>query len=93
MGRYSYSRRRSTRVPVGVTAIGGDEPLRLQSMTNTPTLDTEACVAQARRIAEAGADLVRLTAQGVTHARNLGNIRRELRAAGVDTPLVADIHQ
>lgn len=92
MGRYSYSRRRSTRVPVGVTAIGGDEPLRLQSMTNTPTLDTEACVAQARRIAEAGADLVRLTAQGVTHARNLGNIRRELRAAGVDTPLVADIH-
>ncbi len=92
MGRYNYERRMSRRVPVGNTAIGGDEPLRLQSMTNTPTLDTEASVDQARRIAEAGADLVRLTAQGVQHARNLGNIRRELRSQGVETPLVADIH-
>ncbi|MDE6277540.1 MAG: (E)-4-hydroxy-3-methylbut-2-enyl-diphosphate synthase [Muribaculaceae bacterium] len=92
MGRYNYERRPSLRVAVGNTAIGGTEPIRVQSMTNTPTLDTEASVAQACRIAEAGADLVRLTAQGVQHARNLGNIRRELRARGVETPLVADIH-
>lgn len=92
MSRYKYERRATVRVAVGTTAIGGGEPLRLQSMTNTPTLDTEASVAQSRRIAEAGADLVRLTAQGVNHARNLGNIRRELRAQGIETPLVADIH-
>ncbi len=92
MGRYNYERRASRRLPVGNTAIGGTEPVRLQSMTNTSTLDTEASVAQARRISEAGADLVRLTAQGVQHARNLGNIRRELRAQGIMTPLVADIH-
>ena len=92
MSRYNYSRRQTLRVPVGTTAIGGGEPLRLQSMTNTPTLDTEASVDQCERIARAGADLVRLTAQGVSHARNLGNIRRELRARGIATPLVADIH-
>lgn len=90
--RYNYSRRPSLRVAVGSTAIGGSEPLRLQSMTNTPTLDTQASADQAERIARAGADLVRLTAQGVNHARNLGNIRRELRSRGIDTPLVADIH-
>lgn len=61
-------------------------------MTNTPTLDTEASVAQCIRIAEADADIVRLTAQGVAHARNLGEIRRRLRASGISTPLVADIH-
>jgi (E)-4-hydroxy-3-methylbut-2-enyl-diphosphate synthase len=61
-------------------------------MTNTSTLDTEASVAQIKRIAEAGADIVRLTAQGVSHARNLGVIRKQLRAEGVATPLVADIH-
>ena len=92
MSRYNYSRRQTLRVPVGTTAIGGAEPLRLQSMTNTPTLDTLASVDQCERIARAGADLVRLTAQGVSHARNLGNIRRELRARGIATPLVADIH-
>ena len=92
MSRYNYSRWQTLRVPVGTTAIGGREPLRLQSMTNTPTLDTEASVEQCERIARAGADLVRLTAQGVSHARNLGNIRRELRARGIATPLVADIH-
>lgn len=92
MSRYNYERRSSCGVAVGKTSIGGGAPLRLQSMTNTPTLDTAASAAQARRIAEAGADLVRLTAQGVNHARNLGNIRRQLRAQGIDTPLVADIH-
>jgi len=61
-------------------------------MTNTPTLDTEASVEQCMRIAAAGADIIRLTAQGVRHARNLGEIRRRLRERGIDTPLVADIH-
>ena len=92
MNRIDYQRRATVEVSVGNTAIGGANPVRLQSMTNTPTLDTEASVRQCVRLAEAGAEIVRLTAQGVAHARNLANIRRELRAAGVDTPLVADIH-
>ena len=92
MNRYNLCRRTTNRVSVGNTAIGSDEPIRLQSMTNTPTLDTEASVAQCIRIAEAGADIVRLTAQGVAHARNLGEIRRRVRASGISTPLVADIH-
>jgi len=61
-------------------------------MTNTPTLDTDASAAQVIRIAEAGADIVRLTAQGVAHAKNLENIRAKVRAYGIDIPLVADIH-
>ena len=72
--------------------LGGDNPVRLQSMTNTDTNDTAASVAQCIRIAEAGADYVRLTAQGVREAENLANIKKELRRAGFDTPLIADIH-
>ena len=86
-------KRRSTHaVRVGNTVIGGDNPVRVQSMTNTPTLDTEASVKQCLEIAAAGADLVRLTAQGVNHARNLEAIRRRLHEQGCDVPLVADIH-
>ena len=85
-------RRPSSQVRVGNTTIGGDAPIRLQSMTNTSTLDTEGSVAQCEAIAAAGADIVRLTAQGVSQARNMGEIRRQLRAKGVDIPLVADIH-
>ena len=85
-------RRQTTPVRIGVTAVGGDNPIRIQSMTNTATLDTVASVAQCLRIADAGADIVRLTAQGVSQARNLGEIRRRLREAGCDIPLVADIH-
>lgn len=92
MNRIDYKRRATVEVSVGNTVIGGANPVRLQSMTNTPTLDTEASVSQCVSLARAGAEIVRLTAQGVSHARNLGNIRRELRAAGVETPLVADIH-
>ena len=61
-------------------------------MTNTDTLDTRASVEQCIRIIEAGADFVRLTAQGVREAENLANIKRELQKAGFDTPLIADIH-
>lgn len=85
-------RRHTHAVRVGNTAIGGDNPIRVQSMTNTPTLDTDASVRQCQEIAAAGADIVRLTAQGVSHARNLGVIRGALRDSGCDIPLVADIH-
>lgn len=85
-------RRKTSQVRVGNTTIGGDAPIRLQSMTNTSTLDTEASVAQCIAISQAGADIVRLTAQGVSQARNMGEIRSRLREAGVDIPLVADIH-
>ncbi len=72
--------------------MGGDLPVRVQSMTNTDTLDTAASVRQCIRIIEAGGELVRLTAQGVREAENLANIKKELRKAGFDTPLCADIH-
>ncbi|HWR74458.1 MAG TPA: (E)-4-hydroxy-3-methylbut-2-enyl-diphosphate synthase, partial [Bacteroidales bacterium] len=72
--------------------MGGDLPVRVQSMTSTDTLDTDACVRQCIRIIEAGGELVRLTAQGVREAENLANIKKELRRAGFDTPLCADIH-
>lgn len=85
-------RRISSPVKVGGVIIGGYAPIVVQSMTNTATLDTEASVAQCMAIAEAGADIVRLTAQGVAQARNLGEIRRRLRDNGVGIPLVADIH-
>lgn len=72
--------------------IGAPYPVVLQSMTTTATLDTEASAAQTISLAKAGAQLVRLTAQGVAHASNLANIKAAVRAAGCDVPLVADIH-
>lgn len=92
MASLKYKRRLTIEVKVGSTAIGGQNPVRLQSMASTSTMDTPASVAQALRIVEAGAELVRFTAQGVREAENLGEIRRQIRAAGVATPLVADIH-
>lgn len=89
---FNYRRRRTRNVKVGNTAIGGDNPVRLQSMTNTSTMDTQGSVAQVQRIVDAGADIVRLTAQGIREAENLGCIRAELRSSGCDVPLVADIH-
>jgi (E)-4-hydroxy-3-methylbut-2-enyl-diphosphate synthase len=82
----------STVVHIGSVPLGGDNPIRVQSMTNTDTLDTKASVAQCIRIIEAGADYVRLTAQGVREAENLAIIKKELRKAGFVTPLIADIH-
>src|SRR5664280_2225498 len=82
----------SSVVHIGATPLGGDYPIRLQSMTNTDTLDTKASVEQCIRIIEAGADYVRLTAQGIREAENLAVIKSELRKAGFDTPLIADIH-
>lgn len=88
----SYSRRKSSEVKIGRVRIGGSNPVAVQSMTNTPTMDTEASVEQTIRIADAGADIVRLTAQTPAHAANLGNIRSELTRRGYGLPLVADIH-
>lgn len=72
--------------------MGGEYPIRVQSMTTTPTDDTEACVAQARRIIAAGGEYVRFTTQGVREAENLKNIKAALLAEGITTPLVADVH-
>ena len=92
MNLFNYSPRSSHAVKVGNTTIGGGNPLRLQSMTTTLTTDTEASVEQCIRIIEAGADLVRLTTQGLREAENLRNIRAELDRRGYHTPLVADVH-
>lgn len=89
---FNYIPRRTHEVIVGNRPLGGDHPLRLQSMTTTDTNDTEASVAQARAIMDAGADYVRLTTQGRKEALNLQPIRDALRAAGYDQPLVADVH-
>lgn len=89
---FNYKRRESTVAQAGCVAIGGDNPIRVQSMTTTNTNDTEACVLQAERIIKAGGELVRLTTQGTREAENLKNINAGLRAKGYDTPLVADVH-
>jgi 4-hydroxy-3-methylbut-2-en-1-yl diphosphate synthase len=92
MDYFNYSRRKSSVVNIGNTPLGGDNPIRIQSMANVSTMDTEAAVRQAIRMIEAGSEYVRFTAQGEREARNLGVIRKELDAAGYTTPLVADIH-
>lgn len=87
-----YKRRKAIQVRVGNTAIGGDNPIRLQSMTTTSTMDTTGCVEQAIRIIQAGGELVRLTTQGTREALNMKNISDALKARGYMTPLVADVH-
>ncbi len=92
MSIYNYKRRKSSVTKVGNTEIGGNNPIRLQSMNNTSTTDTEASVAQALRIAAAGGEIVRLTTQGVREAENMAEIRKGLDEAGCSVPLVADVH-
>lgn len=92
MSIYNYRRRKSSVTNVGNVGIGGDNPVRIQSMNNTSTLDTESSVAQALRIAKAGGEIVRLTTQGVREAENMTSIRKGLDEAGCDVPLVADVH-
>ena len=87
-----YKRRKSIAIRVGDVGIGGNNPIRVQSMTTTDTNDTEACVAQIKRIVEAGGELVRLTTQGTREAENMKNISARLRQEGITTPLVADVH-
>lgn len=89
---FNYKRRAATVAHVGRLNIGGDNPVRVQSMTTTSTLDTEGSVAQCKRIIDAGGELVRLTTQGRREAENLANISRQLRVEGYTQPLCADIH-
>ena len=89
---YNYNRRKSTECHVGDVIIGGENPIRVQSMTNTNTNDVEASVAQIERIVDAGADIVRLTAQGKKEALALKEIETGIHRDGYKVPLVADIH-
>jgi (E)-4-hydroxy-3-methylbut-2-enyl-diphosphate synthase len=88
----SYSRFVTREVKIGDLLLGGTHPIRLQSMTTTDTMDTKATVAQSIRMIEAGCELVRITAPSLNEAKNLEVIKKEIRAAGFNTPLVADIH-
>ncbi|MCW3120565.1 MAG: 4-hydroxy-3-methylbut-2-en-yl diphosphate synthase [Flavipsychrobacter sp.] len=87
-----YVRLKTKEVKIGNLAIGNGNPIRIQTMTTTDTMDTAATVAQTIRCIEAGAELVRITAPSKKEAENLLNIKNELRAKGYDTPLIADIH-
>jgi len=89
---FNYSRRETSEVNIGAVPLGGSNPIRIQSMTNTSTQDTEACVEQAKRIVDAGGEYVRLTTQGIKEAENLMNINIGLRRQGYMVPLVADVH-
>ncbi|MBR7031252.1 MAG: (E)-4-hydroxy-3-methylbut-2-enyl-diphosphate synthase [Prevotella sp.] len=85
-------RRISSEARVGNIGIGGSNPVRIQSMATVDTNDTEGCVAQAKRIIDAGGELVRFTTQGTREAENMKNISARLKADGFQTPLVADVH-
>ena len=92
MNLFNYRRRLSHIVRIGGTPLGGPEPIRVQSMTNTSTMDTEASVQQVLRIAEEGGEYVRLTTQGTREAENMREINAGVRLAGCNVPLVADVH-
>ena len=89
---FNYKRRATVEVAVGNVLIGSAQPVRVQSMTNTSTMDTDGSVEQTLRIVERGGELVRLTTQGNREAVNLGNIKQQLLARGCRVPLVADVH-
>jgi (E)-4-hydroxy-3-methylbut-2-enyl-diphosphate synthase len=88
----NYQRRHSTETHVGNIGIGGNNPIRIQSMATTDTNDTAASVAQAKRIIDAGGELVRFTTQGTREAENMQHISAQLKADGYNQPLVADVH-
>ena len=92
MDLFNYFRRETTEVNIGAVPLGGPNSIRIQSMTNTSTQDTQACVEQAKRIVDAGGEYVRLTTQGIKEAENLMNINAALRQDGYMVPLVADVH-
>src|SRR5690554_5113356 len=89
---FDYQRRSARVVRVGKVGIGGNNPVRLQSMTTTSSMDTAATAAQCLRIVQAGGELVRITTQGRREAINLEQIKAELKQQGHDFPLVADVH-
>lgn len=87
-----YSRRKSLEVRIGDVPLGGDNPIRIQSMTTVDTMDTIGSVEQAIRMVEAGCEYVRITAPSLKEAQNLEAIKKELRRRGYTVPLIADIH-
>src|SRR5580765_6306882 len=87
-----YKRLATKEIKVGDLLLGNNHPIRVQTMTTTNTMDTQATVEQAIRCIEAGSELVRITAPSKNEAENLLNIKNQLRAAGYNTPLIADIH-
>ena len=87
-----FSRYKTRIVTIGDTPLGGDNPIRIQSMTTTDTMDTIATVEQSIRMIDAGCEYVRITAPSIKEAKNLEKIKKELRARGYTTPLIADIH-
>ncbi|WP_343747356.1 (E)-4-hydroxy-3-methylbut-2-enyl-diphosphate synthase [Fluviicola sp.] len=89
---FNRERFETREVTIGITAIGGKNPIRIQSMTTTDTMDTAGSVEQSIRMIDAGCELVRLTAPSKKEAENLGEIKKELVKRGYNTPLVADIH-
>ena len=87
-----YSRYKTREVKIGDIPLGGNNPIRIQSMTTTDTMNTEATVEQTIRMVESGCEYVRITAPSLKDAKNLENIKKELRLRGYDVPLIADIH-
>ena len=90
--RYTARRRRTRTVMVGGVGVGGAHPVRIQSMTTTPTQDVDATVGQIIDLVRAECEIVRVTAQNITAARALKDIHRKVRRARIEVPLVADIH-
>ena len=90
--RFAYTRRKSREVQIGAVAVGGNQPIRVQSMTTTRTQDVEGTLAQTIRLVEAGCEIVRITAPTTADAKAIGEIKRRLRGKGINVPLVADIH-
>ena len=88
----SYARRITNQINIGGLGLGSDFPIRVQSMTTVDTMDTQGSIEQCIRMIESGCEIVRITAPSVKEAQNLENIKKGLRLAGYDTPLVADIH-
>jgi (E)-4-hydroxy-3-methylbut-2-enyl-diphosphate synthase len=89
---FNYKRFKTREVTVGSLPLGRDNPIRVQTMVNTDTLDTQATVSQCLKCAEVGSDYIRMTVQGIKEANNLINIKKELRARGCNIPLIADVH-
>src|SRR6266516_4676072 len=92
LSRFAYQRRRTREVQIGNVAVGGTQPIRVQSMTTTRTQDVDATLAQTIRLVEAGCEIVRITAPTTADAKAIGEVKRRLRAMGLQVPLVADIH-
>jgi|TARA_B100001250_G_scaffold202287_1_gene173443 (E)-4-hydroxy-3-methylbut-2-enyl-diphosphate synthase len=89
---YRYQKRITRQVSVGAVGVGAENPIRIQSMITADTMDTDASVKEVMELADAGCEIVRITAQTRRHAANLENIARKVRSNGCDVPLVADIH-